>query len=153
MLAPDDDGDGRCRVPDEAFSVAHTPVVAHDSELGSIEDAGHHVEVAREPEGVADEHLLGYIESRDVDGVIACEGGEEFVGVLEVVFSEADAAVESVDPDDFEHRAGDRGGGPWGEAYKPVRRDEDFCGEVVGDWPDCRGLFCLEDSRVRNLHQ
>ena len=120
-------------MPDEAFSVAHAPVVAHDSELGSIEDSGHHVEVAGEAEGVADEHLLGYIEFGDVDGVIACEGGEEFVGVLEVVFSEADAAVEAVDFSDFEDWAGDRGTGPWGQAGKSVRWDEDVCREVVGD--------------------
>ena len=122
-------------MPYESFTVTQSPVVAHDSELGSIEDSRHHIEVAGESEGVSDEHLLGYIELRDVDGVIAGKGGEEFVGMLDVIFSEAYAAVEAVDFSDFEYRTGNRCGGPRGQAHKSGRRYEEIRREIVGYRP------------------
>ena len=140
-------------MPYESLSVAHSPVVAHDAKLSSIHDSGHHIEVAGEPEGVAYEHLLGYVEFGDVDGVISGKGREEFVGVLDVIFSEADAAVEAVYFDDLEFRSGYRGSCPWAQADKSVRRDEDVCREVVRDGPCGSGLLSLQGGGVRGLHQ
>ena len=60
---------------------------------------------------------------------------EEFVGMLDVIFSEAYAAVEAVDFSDFEYRTGNRCGGPRGQAHKSGRRYKEIRREIVGCRP------------------
>ena len=78
-----------------SFPVSYTPVVAHDSKLGSIQDARKHIKSLSQTKRIAYHHLLGYVHLWDVYGVISFKRGEELLRMAYGILSETDASVKA----------------------------------------------------------